>query len=51
MDRKTVRKLIASGDLEASRAGNGERSPYRISEAAVEEFLARRKVSPSQAAS
>lgn len=45
MDRKTVRKLITSGDLKASRGGTGgPKSHYRISEQAVDDFLAARQV-------
>lgn len=41
---ETVRTLIRRGDLVARKAGLGGRtSPYRIRQAAVDEFVARRE--------
>jgi len=54
MAPKTVRKLIAAGDLEASRVGSvgtGGNGAYRISDQAISAYMERRKVQPAQAAS
>jgi excisionase family DNA binding protein len=54
MAPKTVRKLITSGDLEASRVGSagiGGNGAYRISEEALASLMERRKVVPVAAAS
>jgi excisionase family DNA binding protein len=54
MSPKTLRKLITSGELEASRVGThgrGGLGQYRIPESAVTDYLARRKVEPVRAAS
>lgn len=54
MSPKTLRKAIASGELEASRVGThgrGGKGQYRIREAAVDAYLASRKVAPVKAAS
>jgi excisionase family DNA binding protein len=52
MAPKTVRKLIVSGELEATQPGGTPNSPYRISERALDSFMERRrKVQPTQAAS
>lgn len=53
MSRKTVVKLIVSGELEATRhpgrgIGNGE---YRITEAALDAYLKSRRIVPAAAAS
>lgn len=54
MSPKTLRKLIASGEIEASRVGEhgrGGGGQYRITEEAVAAYLERNKVVPSRAAS
>lgn len=51
LDKKTVRKLIVSGELEAIKTGDAANAPYRISEGALAEYIERRKVVPVQAAS
>jgi excisionase family DNA binding protein len=47
VDPATIRRWIISGDLPAMRVGRG----YRISEAALEEYLAAAQVAPTGAAS
>lgn len=51
MSPKTVRKLIASGEIEASRVGvgrgRGGRGEYRITEQALTDYLERSKVVPA----
>jgi excisionase family DNA binding protein len=54
LSRKTVIKLIDSGELEASRvgtAGIGGRGAYRITEEALARYLESRKVESAAAAS
>lgn len=54
MSPKSVRKLILSGELEASRVGSngiGGNGAYRISEEALADYLERNKVVPATAAS
>lgn len=51
---KTLRKIIDSGELEASRVGThgrGGKGQYRIAEAAVDDYLKRAKVVPTAVAS
>ena len=45
-DPKTLYKLIRSGELPAMKVGPGERSSYRISEKALNEYLLRQTVVP-----
>jgi excisionase family DNA binding protein len=48
----TVRKIIRSGDLEASRVGSngiGGNGEYRIKESALASLMERRKVQPAKA--
>jgi len=45
-DPKTLYKLIRTGELSAVKIGPGERSSYRISEKALNEFLLRNAVIP-----
>lgn len=49
MSPKTVRKLILSGDLKATK-GRGRSSPYRFTDNAVADYLKRREVQPEAAA-
>jgi excisionase family DNA binding protein len=52
MSPKTVRKLIVSGEIEASKVGGGRwGGAYRVPEQAVTDYLKRRKVDPVKAAS
>ena len=51
MAPKTVRKLIVSGDLEATKTGDAANSHYRISDRALAAFMERRRVHPAQEAS
>lgn len=54
MSPKTLRKLITSGELEASRVGShgiGGNGQYRITEEAIADYLERNKVVPTSAAS
>ena len=54
MSRKTVIKLILSGDLEASRhgnAGNGGNGAYRVTEEALDAYVESCKVVPAGVAS
>lgn len=41
ISRDTLTKLIKSGDLRAHKVGSGRTSPYRISEAAISEYVER----------
>jgi len=49
MSPKTLRKLIASGEIEAFRVGGN--NAYRISEEALRAYIRRSKVEPVKAAS
>lgn len=54
MSRKTAIKLIASGELEASRhgtAGIGGNGAYRVTEEALDAYIKSRKVVPAGVAS
>jgi len=54
MSPKTLRKLITSGEIEASRVGShgiGGNGQYRITEEALAAYIERRKVVPVKAAS
>ncbi len=54
MSPKTLRKLIASGEIEASRVGEhgrGGNGQYRITEEAIDSYLKRNRVVPVKAVS
>ena len=54
MSPKTLRKLITSGEIEASRVGShgrGGNGQYRITEEALAAYLERKKVVPAKAVS
>ncbi len=44
ISRETLRKLIKTGELKASKIGNGPTSDLRISEAAIEDYMERHTV-------
>ena len=51
MSPKTVRKLIVSGELEASKTSDAAKAQWRIDEDDLAGYLERRKVRPETAAS
>lgn len=54
MSPKSVRKLIVSGEIAASRVGShglGGNGQYRVTEEALADYLERNKVVPVRAAS
>lgn len=51
VSREQLRQLILRGELEAIKTGDAANSHYRIPEEAIAEYLERRKVRPTLAAS
>jgi excisionase family DNA binding protein len=47
ISRETLRKLINSGELKASKIGNGPTSDLRISEEAIADYMERHTVTPT----
>jgi excisionase family DNA binding protein len=46
ISRETLRKLIKSGELRASKVGDGRNSPIRISKDAIKDYMDRHAVQP-----
>lgn len=47
VSRMTMQRLIQSGDVRASRIGNGKTSPYRIAESDLSDYMDRQTVARS----
>jgi excisionase family DNA binding protein len=47
VSRETLRTLIKSGELKASKVGHGRTSPLRISEQAIEDYMEAQAVQPA----
>jgi len=47
VSRETLRRLIASGEIEAYKAGPYLTSPYRIPEGAIADYLGRHRAGPA----
>jgi excisionase family DNA binding protein len=50
VSRETLRRRIASGELEAFKIGDHITSPYRIPETAIDAYLRNHRVIPARGA-